>query len=87
MTETIDRKTDTNQTVVAIVAEVAQCDPSEITPDSYLVEDLNLDSLEMVELATELEDVFEMPIPDEDVDKLKTVGDVQTYVAAHVNTT
>ena len=86
MTEIIDRKTNTNQTVVAIFADMAHRDPSEITPDSGLIEDLNLDSLEMVELATELEDVFGLPIPDEDVDKLKTVGDVQTYIAAHVKT-
>ena len=86
MTETIDRKTDTNQTVVAVVAEMAHRDPSEITPDLHLVEDLNFDSLDLVELATELEEVFDLPIPDEDVDKLKTVGHIQTYIAAHVET-
>ena len=87
MTETIDRKTNINQTVVAILADTVHRDPSEITPDCGLIEDLNLDSLEMVELAMELEDVFALPIPDEDVDKLKTVGDIQTYIAAHVTTT
>ncbi|MDP6545056.1 MAG: acyl carrier protein [Phycisphaerae bacterium] len=86
MTETIDRKTDTNETVVAILADIAHCDPSEITPDWGLMEDLQLDSLEMVELATDLEEVFGLSIPDEAVDKLKTVGDVQIYVAAHANT-
>ncbi|MDP6546541.1 MAG: acyl carrier protein [Phycisphaerae bacterium] len=88
MTETIDRNTtDINQSVLTIIAETAQCDPSEITPDQHLVADLDFDSLELVELATDLEEVFELTIPDEAVDKLETVGDVQTYIAAHVNTT
>ena len=87
MTETIEQKTDINQTVVTILSEVAHCDPSVITPEWHLKEDLHLDSLEMVELAMELEDVFGRPIADEDVDRLKTVGDIQTYIAARVNTT
>jgi len=84
MTETIDRKMNINQTVVDILADTVHRDPSEITPDRELVADLNLDSLEMVELATDLEDVFGLPIPDDDIDKLTTVGDVQTYIAANI---
>ncbi|MCP4376027.1 MAG: acyl carrier protein [bacterium] len=86
MNETIDRKTNINQTVVDILADMAHRDPSEITPGCRLIEDLNFDSLEMVELATELEDVFGLPIPDEDVDKLKTVGSIQAYITANVKT-
>jgi acyl carrier protein len=84
MTETIDRKMNINQRVVDIVADTVHRDPSEITPDLELIADLNLDSLEMVELATDLEDVFGVSIPDDDIDKLKTVGHVQAYIAANI---
>ncbi len=86
MTETIDRKLNINQTVVDILADTVHCDPSEITPDKELVADLNIDSLEMVELATDLEDVFGVSIPDDDIDKLKTVDAVQAYIAANIKT-
>ena len=87
MTETINGKQqDTRQRVVAVIAELAGSDPSEITPDRHLTADLQFDSLEMVELATELEDVFNLAVPDEDVDKLQTVGDVQAYIEAHADT-
>jgi acyl carrier protein len=87
MTETIDQKKDANQTIVGILSDMAQRDPSEITPNLELVGDLHFDSLELVELATELEEAFDLSIPDDAIDKLKTVGKIQTYIAAHVHTT
>lgn len=83
MTGTIGQQPDTKQRVVTVIAEQAAIDPSEVTPDKGLIADLQLDSLDIVELATELEDVFDLQIPDDAVDTLVTVSDVQDYVEAH----
>jgi len=86
MNQTTEQTQDIKQMVVTIIAQQAYTDPSEVTPEKTLVADLQLDSLDIVELATELEDVFNLPIPDEKIDTLKTVGDVQSYIEAHAST-
>ncbi len=60
--------------VIEITAMQFTRDASEITRDTAFVADLNADSLDMVELALELEDAFETSIPDVDVDRIATVG-------------
>ncbi|WWU63500.1 acyl carrier protein [Clostridium baratii] len=67
-----------------IIAEKLSVDPSEITQDSSFIDDLNADSLDIVELIMALEDELDMEIPDEDVEGFKTVGDVVEYVKNHV---
>lgn len=67
-----------------IVAEKLSIDADEITLDSSFVDDLNADSLDIVELIMALEDELDMEIPDEDVEGFKTVGDVVEYVKNHV---
>ena len=51
--------------------------------EASFIEDLNADSLDIVELIMALEDELDMEIPDEDVENFKTVGDVVNYVKAH----
>ena len=51
-------------------------DPSEVTPETSFVDDLDLDSLSMVEIAVQTEDKHGVKIPDEDLAGLRTVGDV-----------
>ncbi|MGL4847930.1 MAG: acyl carrier protein [Clostridium sp.] len=67
-----------------IIAEKLSVDVEEITLESSFLEDLNADSLDIVELIMALEDELDMEIPDEDVEGFKTVGDVVTYVKNHV---
>lgn len=66
--------------VVQIVSDQMGVDKAEITPETSFVDDLNADSLDTVELVMELEDEFDMSIPDEEAEKIKTVGDAVSYV-------
>ncbi len=74
---------DTRAKVVAIIAEQLGVDPSEIKDDSKITEDLAADSLDVVELVMALEEQFNAEIPDEDAEKLQTVGDIVKYIDAH----
>ncbi|MBE6051147.1 MAG: acyl carrier protein [Clostridium sp.] len=66
-----------------IVADKLSINVDDITLESSFVEDLNADSLDIVELVMALEDELELEIPDEDVEGFTTVGDVVNYVKAH----
>jgi len=59
-----------------VIEEVTGIDPSEVTPETSFVDDLDLDSLSMVEIAVQTEDKYGVKIPDEDLAGLRTVGDV-----------
>ena len=67
--------------VVLIVAEQMGIDKSDIEKDTEFNRDLNTDSLDMVELIMEFEDAFEMNIPDEELEGIKSVGQVIDYLA------
>ena len=69
--------------VMMIVAEQMSVDRSEITRNTSFVDDLNADSLDTVELVMELEDEFDLTIPDEEAEKLKTVGEAIDYIKKH----
>ncbi len=66
-----------------IIADKLGIDVEEITSDAAFVEDLNADSLDIVELIMALEDELDLEIPDEDVEGFVTVGDVVNYVKEH----
>ena len=63
-----------------IVEEIAGVDAGEVTPDKSFVDDLDIDSLSMVEIAVQTEDKYGVKIPDEDLAGLRTVGDVVSYI-------
>ncbi len=67
----------------AIIADKLSLDEEEITMESSFMEDLGADSLDIVELIMALEDEFDMSIPDEDAEKIVTVGDVVEYIKEH----
>ena len=69
--------------VINIVAEQMGVDKSEITRETSFVNDLNADSLDTVELVMEFEDEFELSIPDEEAEKIQTVGQAIDYVSGH----
>lgn len=66
--------------VIGIVSEQLQIPKEEISSDKSFVDDLKADSLDVVELVMEFEDVFKITIPDEDYEKIKTVGDAVKYI-------
>ncbi len=66
--------------VIEIVAEQLQVEKGKITRTTAFVEDLNADSLDQVELVMELEDEFGTPIPDDQAEKLKTVGNAIDFI-------
>lgn len=66
-----------------IIAEQLGIDEAEITPESHFIDDLGADSLDTVELVMALEEEFGTEIPDEDAEKILTVGDVAKYIDDH----
>jgi len=66
--------------VVGIVSDQLDTPKEDITRASSFVDDLKADSLDIVDLVMALEDEFDIKIPDEDYDKIKSVGDVITYI-------
>ena len=63
-----------------IIEEVTGIGPSEVTPEKSFVDDLDIDSLSMVEIAVQTENKYGVKIPDEDLVGLRTVGDVVEYI-------
>ncbi len=66
--------------VKSIIVEQLGVDEEEVTPDASFVDDLGADSLDVVELVMRFEEEFEIEIPDEDAEKIATVGDAVTYI-------
>ena len=67
-----------------IVTEQLGVDAEEVTTDAAFIEDLGADSLDTVELVMAFEEEFGIVIPDEDADKIRTVGEAVKYIEAHV---
>ncbi|MFZ3229244.1 MAG: acyl carrier protein [Pseudobdellovibrio sp.] len=69
-----------NPKVKDIIVEQLGVDPEKVKSEASFVDDLGADSLDIVELVMAMEEEFDLEIPDEDAEKLKTVNDVQTYL-------
>lgn len=74
---------DTLERVKKIIVDRLGVEESVITLESNFKEDLDADSLDVVELVMELEDEFDIEISDEDAEKIATVGDVVNYIGTH----
>ena len=72
--------------VVEIVSEQMGVDKGEITRETSFINDLNADSLDTVELVMEFEDEFDMSIPDEEAEKIQTVGAAIDYITEIMKT-
>jgi acyl carrier protein len=71
---------DIQAKVKEIIIEKLGVDESEITPEASFTNDLGADSLDVVELVMALESAFDISIPDEDAEKIQTVGDAISYL-------
>jgi acyl carrier protein len=67
--------------LATIVNEIAGVPVGDVTPTKSFLDDLDVDSLSMVEIATAAEDKFGVSIPDSAIDDLKTVADAVSYIA------
>jgi acyl carrier protein len=69
--------------VKSIIADQLGVSEDEIKPESSFIEDLGADSLDIVELVMAMEEEFEIEIPDEEAENIKTVGDATNYINTH----
>ena len=68
------------KTMQDLIAEQFAIDTDEIGMDSSFVDDLGADSLDVVDMLMSLEDEFDVEIPDDEIEKIRTVGDLVTYI-------
>lgn len=70
--------------VRALVCEQLGVDGAELTSEANILEDLGADSLDVVELVMAIEETFDIEVPDEDAEGMRTLGDVEKYVSSRV---
>jgi acyl carrier protein len=75
---------DIAEKVKEIVSQQLDVDIAEVKDEAQFIEDLGADSLAIVELVLAFEEQFEIDIPDEDTEKIATVGDAIKYIQGHV---
>jgi acyl carrier protein len=71
---------DSQQKVIDLIVEQLGVDADNVTPDAHFIDDLAADSLDTVELVMAFEEEFDLEIPDEDAEKLETVGNAIDYL-------
>ena len=69
--------------VKEIIVKQMGANKEQVTPETSFINDLGADSLDTVELVMELEEAFDMSIPDEEAEKMQTVGDAINYIKEH----
>ncbi len=67
----------------AILCEQFELDEDRVTMDSNLISDLGADSLDVIDLAMSIEDEFDIEVPDDEIEKIKTVADIVKFVEEH----
>ena len=70
--------------VINLIVEVLEIEKKEITEQTNLVNDLEVESLDLVDLIAAFEKKYNFEIPDNDIKKLQTVGDIISYIEKHV---
>jgi acyl carrier protein len=68
--------------VKTIICDQLAVEPEKVVTGASFIEDLGADSLDIVELVMQMEEEFDLDIPDEDAEKIKTVGDVVKYISS-----
>ncbi len=70
--------------IYQLVCDQLGVEQSQVCPEATLLDDLGADSLDVVEMVMALEETFDLEIPDEDVEGIQTVGDVESYLAKRI---
>jgi len=70
----------TFEKIAAIIAEQLDVDVDEIQMDTNIIDDLGADSLDIVDLVMTMEDEFDLEIPDEDIENVRTIADIVKYL-------
>ena len=78
-------KPSIEERVIKIVCDQMGTTPDKVTRETSFINDLGADSLDTVELVMEFEDEFELSIPDEEAEKIQTVGQAIDYIKEHQN--
>jgi acyl carrier protein len=78
-----DKNKEITEKVKQIIAEQLGVEEAEVTPSASFIDDLGADSLDTVELVMALEENFDIEIPDEDAEKIRTVQDAIDYIDKH----
>ncbi|HCK11888.1 MAG: acyl carrier protein [Gemmatimonadetes bacterium] len=71
---------ESQQKVIDLIVDQLGVDADNVTPDAHFIDDLGADSLDTVELVMAFEEEFDIEIPDEDAEKLETVGNAIDYL-------
>ncbi len=71
--------------VKEIIVEQLDVNPEEVTMDALIVDDLGADSLDVIDLVMSFEEEFDLEIPDEAIETIKTVGDIVKYIEEKEN--
>ena len=76
---------DIQERICKIIAEQLSQDADEVVPEASFIDDLGADSLDLVELVMHMEEEFDVEIPDEQAENIRTVQDAINYVKQHLN--
>jgi acyl carrier protein len=76
---------DLSDRIQTIVADQLGVEIGEVTKDASILDDLGADSLDVVELVMTLEEAFNIEVPDEAVEEMRTIGDVHRFVESHAD--
>jgi acyl carrier protein len=87
MTMSLPSSNGLSQQVYATLGDYLRREPAALHPEDSLRDDLGLDSLQTIELVYQVESAFDIQIPDEDFGRLRTIGDVVTYLGERMGTT
>src|SRR5262250_2465526 len=83
LTQEVALMASVEERVKQIIVEQLGVDEAEVTPTAHFIDDLGADSLDIVELVMTFEEAFEIEIPDEDAEKIRTVQDAIDYIGKH----
>ena len=70
--------------IIKIIAKIAELPEKRINENTNLLADLDLESLDLVTLISEIETKYELEIPDKEIKKIQTVGDIINYLSSYV---
>jgi acyl carrier protein len=76
---------DLSDRIQSIVAEQLGVERADVTKDASILDDLGADSLDVVELVMTLEEAFDIEVPDDAVEEMRTIGDIQRFVESRAS--